>query len=83
VYYACDKPFPREFTDVSKGYVSFLRNAFRQVDLYMRYQKCAEYLQNETCTDGEFVWMNDVDKEDILIVAAVMTMKELSHIPLY
>jgi hypothetical protein len=55
---------PAEFADVSKGYVSCLHNALRQVDLYMLYQKCAEFLQNQAPTAGDLVWMNDINKED-------------------
>jgi len=57
-------PSPGEFADVSKGYVSCLHNALRQVDLYMRYQKCAEFLQNQAATAGDLVWMNGITKED-------------------
>lgn len=57
-------PSQGEFADVSKGYVSCLHNALRQVDLYMRYQKCAEFLQNQAATAGDLVWMNGITKED-------------------
>jgi len=57
-------PSPGEFADVSKGYVSCLHNAVRQVDLYMLYQKCAEFLQNEAAIAGDLVWMNDINKEE-------------------
>jgi hypothetical protein len=33
-----------------------------QVDLYIPYQKCAEFLQNPTA--GKLDWMNDINKED-------------------
>lgn len=57
-------PSPGEFADVSKGYVSCLYNALRQVVLYMRYQKCAGFLQNQAPIADDLVWMNDINKED-------------------
>jgi hypothetical protein len=30
----------------------------------MRYQKCAEFLQNQVPTAGDLVWINDINKED-------------------
>jgi hypothetical protein len=57
-------PSPGEFADVSKGYVSCLHNVLRQVDFYMSYQKCAEFLQNQAPNAGDLVWMNDINKED-------------------
>jgi hypothetical protein len=57
-------PSPGEFADVSKGYVSYLHNALRKVDFYMPYQKCAEFLQSQTPTAGDIVWMNDISEGD-------------------
>ena len=56
-------PSPGEFADVSEGYVSCLHNALRQVDLYMPYQKYAEFLLNQAPTASD-VSMKDINKED-------------------